>query len=209
MAIPFIVSVHETLLSAVLRMLSDAGAWSAPEGKSPDKLDLSESHAAIFDDHRHHLPKEAQVALDRDLELFNFIRLMRVRLVHYGGESGERLRERWKSLSPDAREEWTRLSKHGFEARDHMQLPLGRDDLIAVLAITKHLAKMINGVLEHVFSHDQWALFVIDDYRATNPHKWAKREERLRRVAGHARFYYGSLGLTPGELEGALAGEMA
>ena len=209
MAIPFIVSVHETLLVAVIRMLSDAGVWSNPDGLAPDNLDLSEKHAAIFDGCRDHLTEEAQVVLDRNLELFDFIRLLRIRLVHYGGASGERLRERWKRLSGEAKKEWTELSKHSFEARDHTQLLLGCNDLVAVLAITKHLAQTINHVLGHVLSRDQWARLVINDYRDTNPHRWPKNEQRLRRVSGHARFYYGSLELTRGELEGALAAETA
>jgi len=139
-----------------------------------------------------------------DLRLFHFSRHLRNRIIHFGGAAGSNLRSEYAGLGTLRREYWERLAGRPLplvSSKEHLDLESG--ELIAVLAITKHLADAVNSTVAQQLSRDYWALVVARDYKQIAPTKFGDRTRRVRRLAGHARQYYGSLALSPEELETA------
>jgi len=195
MAIPFVLSVHATLLVAVIRMIRDDGKDHSTD--DPTRILLDELHERIEALWPSSLPPE-------DLRLFHFSRYLRNRIIHFGGAAGSNLRTEYAGLGTLLREYWERLADRPLplvSSKEHLDLESG--ELIAVLAITKHLADAVNSTVAQQLSRDYWALVVARDYKQIAPTKFGDPTRRVRRLTGHGRQFYGSLALTPEELEAA------
>jgi hypothetical protein len=200
MAIPFMLSVHGRFLAGAMQMLADDGRNIGPV--APADLKLETVHEAFASVAGANLPDTERWTVD--LELFHLLRYIRIRLVHHAALAGERVIQHWKSLSGDAKQEWERLAGKPFTAKKHELMALDRGDLIAALAVTKHLADAVNIALARTVSRARWATIAIDDYIATSPERFLPESTRMRRLMGHARHKYGLLDLTQAEIEEAL-----
>jgi hypothetical protein len=83
MAIPFVLSVHATLLVAAVRMIREDGKDQSSD--DPTKISLDELHERIEGLWPSSLPAG-------DLRLFHFSRYLRNRIIHFGGAAGSNLR---------------------------------------------------------------------------------------------------------------------
>lgn len=195
MAIPFVLSVHATLLVAAIRMIREDGKDQSTD--DPTKISLDELHERIEGLWPSSLPAG-------DLRLFHFSRYLRNRIIHFGGAAGSNLRTEYAGLGTSLRKYWEGLAGRPLplvSSKEHLDLESG--ELIAVLAITKHLADAVNSTVAQQLSRSYWALVVARDYKQVAPTKFGDRNRRIRRLAGHARQYYGPLELSAEELETA------
>lgn len=139
-----------------------------------------------------------------DLRLFHFSRYLRNRIIHFGGAAGSNLRTEYAGLGTSLREYWEGLAGRPLplaSSKEHLDLESG--ELIAVLAITKHLADAVNNTVVQQLSREYWATVVARDYKQIAPTKFGDRMRRVRRLTGHAREFYSPLALTSTELETA------
>jgi hypothetical protein len=141
-----------------------------------------------------------------EVDLFDFLRQLRNRIIHYAGIAGSNLRAAYTSLPAPARQLWVTLAGRDLEIADaKTSLELRARDLVPALAITKRLSKAINGELSRTLSRSLWAELVVEDYRALEPERYSDRGKRLRRVKGLAGHFYADVGLTSEEVEAAIA----
>jgi hypothetical protein len=195
MAIPYILSVHGAFLVDAAKMVRAAGR-DEPDGEYAfqyeqhlSKLDLLVAHEYIAE--RCGMPFHTDL-----LSLFHLSRKLRNRIVHYGGASG-RLRSEYVALTPDARGSWQELASRPLpEAIVDNRLSLGEGEIIAVLAVSHHLAHAVNDILAQTLSRTYWATVAVNDYRTQHPQRFGEQSRRLRRLRGHVDRLYGPLSLT-------------
>jgi hypothetical protein len=138
------------------------------------------------------------------LELFHLARRIRNRIIHFAGAAGARLPSGYRSLSRNATARWEAVTGRSLAVDSHGKLELSDGELIAVLATTRHLAAAINEMVAETISREYWARLVVSDYRALEPQRFGEKAQRLRRLMGHARLFYGPLKLTADELQASL-----
>jgi hypothetical protein len=205
MGIPYVLGVQGAFVAEAIAMLRADGkdrqsaSWSI--GWRPDSNDvpLSESHEYVAERCHQSLPKD-------HLELFRLARRIRNRIVHYAGAAGPRLPGDYRALSREARERWEGIAKRPLNIDSSGYLKLSEGELIAVLATTRHLAVAINEMLAETISRQYWARLVVIDYRTLEPQRFAEKAQRMRRLMGHARIFYGGLNLSEEEIRASLTG---
>lgn len=193
MAIPFVLAVYSTFIVDVIQMLRIARVDE--HTNDPNRLMLGEFHDYL-----------QQIGLslpNREKELFDFIRRIRNRIIHYGGIEGSRLRSAFMGMSSDAQQLWRYLSGGDPPLGSPTeQLALEARHLTPALAVTNHLGEAVNVALADLIPSGLWADIVVQDFTAQSVP--AGPAQRLRKLLGYARFYYGGLGLGEGYLEDAL-----
>ena len=130
------------------------------------------------------------------LELFHLGRRIRNRIIHYAGEAGSGLPREYRAMSKTARAKWKKVTGRPLTTDARGRLDLSEGELLAVLSTTRHLAAEINMMMVPTISRQSWASLVVADYRALEPQRFGERSQRLRRLRGHARLFYGPLALT-------------
>lgn len=203
MAIPYALTVHSSFLVSAARMLRDDGrdepADGYPIARQQDLTKLSLENAHEYIAMRSVIPLD-----DTLLMLFHLSRRIRNRIVHFNGSAGSRLAADYRTLSKTARGSWEALAGRPLPtAITAGRLQLQEGELVAVLAISRHLAQEVNNLLAHSLSRRYWARVVIEDYRAAYPQRFGERDRRLRRVLGHADRLYGPLRLSESDLRDA------
>jgi len=200
MAIPYALTVHSAFLVSAARMLRDdrrdepSHDYSVPRQGDLTKLSLDIAHEYIA--------ARGVVGLDDTLlALFHVARRIRNRIVHFNGSAGSRLAADYKTLPKAARASWEDLAGRPLPAAISAgRLELAEGELVATLAISRHLAQETNSLLAHSLSRPYWARVVIDDYRSAYPQRFGERDRRVRRVLGHAERLYRPLKLSEAEL---------
>jgi hypothetical protein len=151
-----------------------------------------------------HLMDECGIDLpDREIQIFEFLRQIRNRILHAVGIPGSHLRSAYFALSLPAREQWEAWTGRSFVKAipDRLRpMNLGIVELTPALAVTKRLGKTVNAELTRRLSRQLWAQLVAEDYRELEPERYKARGTRLRKVIGLARYYYADLGLTDEEI---------
>lgn len=195
MAVPFALSVYHAYVVQCIRLVKQR--LDAEEETGPVTLDLV--HEA--------LASVAGEAISEDLaRMFDLVRHIRNRIIHYGGTEGSHLSDKWNAMSTPAKQSWERLARRPLPIQgSDREMALGLDELIAVLALTKRLAVEVNGVLQTAVPLEQWAAIAVDDYRESQPTRFAHVATRIRRVMGFVRINYGALSLTSKHVEAAIA----
>lgn len=199
MAIPYALAIYGGLLSSGVQVLRDSGVDTG-EGEPLD-IRLSDIHQEFCGSAG--LPVSDLPAIH--LELFEFSRWIRNRIVHRDGVAGSRLPNFWRSgLSGDARSEWIRVTKRepSFDGPDG-RMELGSPELHGVLAVTKHLAEAANSLLGGAVPRAHWADIAVAHARAERGGR--DRANELRSLKGFCKMNYGPLELTDDELGAALA----
>jgi hypothetical protein len=101
MAIPFVLSVHATLLVAAIRMIREDGKDQSTD--DPTKISLDELHERI----------EGLCLRAYPLETFDFSispGIFRNRIIHFGGAAGSNLRTEYAGLGTSLRKYWEGLA---------------------------------------------------------------------------------------------------
>jgi hypothetical protein len=203
MGIPYVLGVQGAFLSDAIAMLRESGkddesaSWSIPWRPDPKDVPLNEIHEYVAERCGRDLPSEL-------LELFRLSRRIRNRIVHFAGVAGSRLPGEYRSLSPEARARWEEVAGKPLTVDADGRLELSEGELIAVLATTYRLAQAVNAMLVETLSREYWARVVVADYRTLEPQRFGEKAKTVRRLMGHARIYYGAIGLTRDELQAAL-----
>lgn len=203
MGIPYVLGVQGAFLAQTIQMLRNDGkddqchTWTIPWRHDPRDVPLHEIHEYVAERCGRALPADL-------LELFRLARRIRNRIIHFAGDAGSRLPGEYRSISPEARRRWETITGRPLEIGAGGKLQLSEGELIAVLAITRHLAAVVNEILTETISRESWARLVIEDYRSLEPQRFGEQPKRLRRVCGHARLFYGPVALTEPELIAAL-----
>jgi hypothetical protein len=193
MAIPFVLTVYATFAIDAIRLMRVAGLDARTD--DPNRLMLSELHPYV-EGLGLALPQEEK-------ELFDFIRLIRNRIVHYRGIEGSALRSSFFGMHMKARTLWNVLAGGNPPlGTPKEELGLEAKDLIPALAVTKRLGEVINLALTHTVPADVWADVAVEDFmQASEP---VAPHQRQRKLVGYARFLYGDLGLDETALKDAL-----
>ena len=203
MAIPYTLAVHGAFLAAAAQMVRDAGldqrdaAFEVKRCGDLHKLPLDTGHEYIAERCR----GQTNPAL---LSLFHIARQLRNRIIHSNRTPGSRLLQEFRTLQPAARESWEGLAGRPLTAAVASgRLEPKEGELVAVLAVSRHLVQDINTLLARKLSREYWARVAVADYRALHPQRFGERARRLRRLQGHAASFYAHLGLTEDELKAA------
>lgn len=179
MAIPFVLSVHATLLVAAIRMIREDGKDQSTD--DPTKISLDELHERI----------EGAMAFEPTRwrpSTFPFLPVSSEPHHPLWRCRRQNLRTEYAGLGTSLRKYWEGLAGRPLplvSSKEHLDLESG--ELIAVLAITKHLADAVNSTVAQQLSRSYWALVVARDYKQVAPTKFGDRNRRIRRLAGHAR----------------------
>lgn len=195
MAIPYVLSIHQTLIADCLRLLQKAEAHQ--DNREPGLIDLEELHDLFQSETGATLPST-------EMKLFHFIRMIRNRIVHNSATTGSYLRNYFRQLDGNAQRLWEQLSGRSFaQTKDPEQLDLGAGELIATLAISARLARAANRSLQSALPRDSWIDLIINDFLET--HEAGQQRTRARRIANYARHMYGTLNITAEELNTRLS----
>ncbi len=203
MAIPYALTIHSSFVVSSAQMLRDDGRdddgepFTFARQEDLTKLSLEIAHEYVAE----------RCGTDFDgelLPLFHIARRIRNRIVHFGGVAGTRLPREYRALSADARASWEGLAGRPLDdAIASGRLALQEGELIAVLALSRHLALRTNDVLAHTLSRGYWASAAVADYHDLHAQRFGERARRLRRVHGFAQRMYAPLHLTEEELRAA------
>ena len=194
MAIPFVLTVYSTFVVDAIRILRDAGIDAGTEDSS--RLMLGDLHD--------YLERIGLSLPQRERELFDFIRLVRNRIVHFRGIEGSALRSSFVGMSSDSKKLWRYLSGGNPPlGTPKEELRLEARHLIPALAVTNHLGEAINVALSQLIPTAAWADTVVRDFMSdSHP---APQAQRLRKLVGYTRYHYGALGLDESMLGDALS----
>lgn len=192
MTIPYVLSVHHAFVADCIEML-EPGRKATGE-----HLELAAVHADF--------EALAGTKLPADLiGLFDLLRHLRNRIVHYAAIQGSHLREKWNALPAVAREGWENVAGRSLAISDSSsELDLQMGEMIAGLMIVTRLAREVSGAMVPALSRDEWADSVIADYRDERPGRFAQKATRSRRCRGFAATFYGPLELNETEIEAAI-----
>jgi hypothetical protein len=194
MAIPFVLSVYEMYVLDVIGLLREARIDISTADVT--KLGLAKIHGYLSD--------LGLVLPQTGTALFDFIRLVRNRIVHYAGKEGAGLRTAYNAMSDDAKSLWRYLT--GSEpplGSPEEPLRLEAVHLFPALAVTNRLGEAINLAIGKVLPTEVWADVVVRDYFEQQP-AGLDRARRIRKLTGLARFAYSEAGLGREVLEAAL-----
>jgi hypothetical protein len=203
MGIPYVLGVQGAFLSDAIAMLredgkdDESGSWSIPWRQDPNDVSLSEIHEYVAERCGRGLPAEL-------LELFHLARRIRNRVVHFAGEAGSRLPGDYRKLPREAKARWEEVAGRPLTVSADGRLELSEGELVAVLATTYRLAQAVNEMLVATLSREYWARAIVADYQTLEPQRFGEQAQRMRRLMGHARVYYGAISVTKDELQAAL-----
>ena len=195
MAIPFVQSVFEDLVTGAISLLQADGAGKV-EGNA-QSLQVRLTYVATT----------TSVAYEPlDMELIDFLRVLRNHIIHRGATLDSDLRDNWTSLSNEARGEWEKLAKQPFDlVGTGGRIAAGSGELVASLAVSSRMARQLAAQLATHLSSTTWAAAAIDDFAPTHPGGLRARPTLEREVQGFVRFNYSGASLSRSEVTTALA----
>jgi hypothetical protein len=194
MAIPYVLTVYEEFCKSLLLLAQHRAQDPKDLAARVPTLRLSELHSA--------LEQTLGIVLDSaNVELFEFSRMVRNRIVHHGATVGSNLRRDWFAIPESSRNRWENWAKRPPTfGKSASPLDLGVGEVISVLAVSKRLAREACSKFSSCLSVADWCNIIVGEVAATDPQRWGQRSTRLRRVVGRARTHYGPLSLAEGDL---------
>jgi hypothetical protein len=194
MAVPYALALHEDYLKTCLTMLAEAGLCTR---RAATNSVLSRQHDLIANITGGQFSAES-------LKHLNAIRLMRNCMIHEGGRVNEALRSEVNSWNTHTQGSWTKFapSLQGIIVGDEIQFT--HKHLILTLAVTKHLSREANLLLQPAIPTAIWADVVINDVADRAGGTLPPVLQRLKKAKGIARFDYGALKLTDADLADAI-----
>ncbi len=184
MAIPFSLTVYEAFAKDAIRLMRDARVDT--QTSDVTRIKLGALHDYLGD---------IGIALPRpEVELFDFIRQLRNRIVHHAGIEGSTLEGAFAAMGEAAKGLWRFMAGDDPPLRRPKEpLQLEAKHLIPSLAVTKHLGEAINDGLVRAIPSSAWAGWVTEDFLSKSVP--ASFDQRLRKLKGFARHRYGDLAL--------------
>lgn len=195
MAVPFIQAIHEDYAMGCLDLLQKSGRLSREDREGANNANLHQK----FED----ATGDSLEAASR--EVYQLLRLMRNSVVHRGGQASQGLEDACTDISAGAAELWRKVTRNDpphYSKGDQVQL--GSLEIVASLAVTKRLARLMNLALGGALPRAIWLERLIEDFtnlRDVPP----QREKRIAKAFSLAQFNYAPLGLSRHEVEVALA----
>ena len=195
MAIPFVQSVFEDLVDHSISLLQKDGAGKVPGDRKSLQVRLE------------FIEKTTTVGYEpADLELIDFLRLLRNQIIHTGATLDTKLRNRWTSLSINAKAEWETLAGRAFDLTgSDGHISAGSGELVASLALYSRVARQLGAQLAASVSSAVWATAAIEDFAVTHPRGLAARPTLEREVQGFVRFNYSGAKVLQPDVAAALA----
>lgn len=193
-AVPYALAVHEDFVMSALSIMRSSGVTLNNGGKPVKSHNM---HSVFF--LSANIPEPASAT-----SLFNLLRCMRNSQIHAGGVVSSSLSQVISKMQPSEIVEWTKLTGRppadvGIQGR---RLRFVTGDIVAAFAVTKRLGREVNKGLQISLSQRHWAEIAVKDFSAQTSNA-RNSDQWMRSLWGYARFYYGPVGLTLGELESA------
>lgn len=130
MAIPYVLAVHHAYGVDCLRMVEDGCTDEASESEG-GLVELSDLHNRFMEEVGTGLPADL-------LALFDLLRVVRNRIIHYAGARGSYLNNKWRTLSSAAQDGWQNVAGRAFPTgATSEELALGIGELIASLMVVR------------------------------------------------------------------------
>ncbi len=200
MAIVYVLAVQQSYMNDVVDFLRDYGYEvnaKNPKGE-PATIDAENVYKAIEDC--------LGAELDADLlQQFYFVRRVRNRITHYGGDPGYKLRHERKDMTLSNQEEWeNRMGRSLKELLSHNRIELTSKELMGTLSLSRRVVIKVHDLLVTQVKRDIWADVVVQDYAERNTVRFKNADRRLKHIQGYASSLYSGLDLTKDELESAI-----
>ena len=200
MAMVYVLAVHQSYMNEVVKFLEEHGY--EVEGRN------SKGELAAIDSENVYKAIEdcCETELDSDLiEQLAFVRRIRNRITHFGGDPGSNLRQDSKLMNLKNRQLWEkRMGRSLKKLLDQERIELTASELMGTLALSRKVAIEVQNLLAAKVDRAIWAGIIVKEYAAENPIGIKNVKQRLRRIKGYARELYHGLYLTENELEDAL-----
>jgi hypothetical protein len=198
MSVPYSLALHEDYMKTCLDLLARGRCCTRQDAdRAKGKLVLQHPGIEAATGGAFQLDSLAQL---------DTLRLMRNCMIHDGGRASTALVSKVQSWTVTTEAAWAKLAKGTLR---HLQVgdpvKFGHAELILSLAVTKSLAREANVLLQGSLPRDLWADLVVEDFHATDPGFTGDGTQLLRKIRGMARFHYGGLKLSDGELSAAIA----
>lgn len=192
MAIPYILSIHESLFGVFERMLKKSGT------KVPRKNPMRSPVWVIRDFWK----ADGESLEDESWLVFELLAELRHDIIHRAGVVGSKLVSTAKTLTPEATSVWQRMAhkplptfvkgeKHLF---DHAEM-------VACLAVIKFLAAESNLIMQRRYPRSMWLTDFVEDVTTTQGRLTGNPSQKARRTRTFARLNYGPLNFTVPEIE--------
>lgn len=192
MAVPYVLGLQEDLFISMLNLLDTQSTITVPDLAGTKTVNMHSRFEAA-----------ANIAFQPDdVELFNLVRVMRNTHIHNGGKANAWLEATTARLSSTAKGQWQDIT--GEPAPSYAEgdeVSLGLPELIVALAVSKRLADKANGGLQNALSRPTWLGILRSDWVASTPDSKGNPEQRLRKLKGYARVYYGPLKFSHDEIK--------
>ena len=198
MAIPYIISIHESLFDTFEDMLTASGALPARNKRFG-------SPVWVVKEHWENLSQPSSPTLDQpSWQLFTLLNELRHDLIHRAGVIGQRTVEADQQLSPQARSLWHRMAGTAMPV-----LVLGdthkldHNDMIVALAVVKFLANEGNNIMQTIYPRALWLADFAKDV-VVELNLQGNIAQRVRKAKSFARFYYDALKFSEQDIRAAL-----
>lgn len=195
MSVPYSLALHEDYLKTCLGLLHRAEL--CPVG-TVTNTKLAAQHGKISEISNGEFDASSLAQLDA-------LRLMRNCMIHDGARANQRLATTVGAWDESTEEAWRRVAPSLRGIQEGQEIRFGHQHLILTLAVTKSLSREANVLIQNVIPRNVWADVIVEDVVEQNGGVLPLIPERLRKVRGTARFHYGALKLSSGELETAIA----
>jgi hypothetical protein len=194
MAVLYAFGLHEDLMRDMLSLLADDQHISPADVKDIKSFEIHSKFSAL-----------TQTTFQSELlEIFHIVRQIRNARIHNGGKVKAHLVAEVSNLSLSARNLWK--ATVGTDVPDYVEddiADVGLSELILILAVTKRLSEAANEGLQKSVSRSHWLKIFKADVMGSGD-LVGNGGQRLRKVKGFARQFYGPLSFTPEELQSIL-----
>jgi hypothetical protein len=183
MAVPYVLAIHEGYLTHCCEVLMSANRMNRGVFRNLKASNVHEGLAIA-----------ANSAFSSvSLELFHVTRCMRNAHIHSGGRASTELLGVRSNLSSAAEALWTTLAKESLPAwTANDEVLLGLPQLLVTLAITNRLAIEANEAIQPMRSEEEWAAQLVWDFLEEHGFRVANQQQRMRKLVGFRRQYYGA-----------------
>jgi len=194
MAIPYILTIHESLFETFEEMLTSSGITVPRTHRTTSPVWVMRKY---WD--------QIGTPLDQpSWQLLGFLIEMRHDITHRAGIVGEKLVEKANALGVEAESIYARMTKKSLPSYSIGQKhSLNHADIVACLAVVKFLATEGNVHMQSCYPRNSWVRSMVDDMEATQGLR-GNPAQRLRKSSSFARRFYGPLDLTTQEIEAEL-----
>lgn len=191
MAIPYILTIQESLFGTFEDMLSASGVQVPRKSPMTSPVSVVKKHWTTI-----------QQTLDEPSWLvFELLIELRHDITHRAGVVGQNLVDKANALTPDAKSLWERMagkpiSTFALGAKHQ----LDHADMVVCLAVVKFLAKEGNEIMQGCYPRTRWLSDFVEDV-STVQTLVGNLTQKARKTRAFARTNYGPLNFALSEIE--------